>query len=141
MAASTAVTQRQPPIRRAIGGVTNDLPAKFPDVLADRFQKIRAVLDDCDKLLTRNRIFVDRTKDCIRRRGENISSWEVETVLAFTLEELREGFAMRRLVRRGVPIRTPTYVVGEHLIWGATARILGELLKRLDRLEAAGSGA
>jgi 8-oxo-dGTP pyrophosphatase MutT (NUDIX family) len=57
---------------------------------------------------------------------------EVETVLAFGLEELRDGFAMRRLVRRGVPIRTPTYQVGEHLIWGATARILGELLKRLD---------
>jgi len=38
---------------------------------------------------------------------------------------------MRRLVRRGVPIRTPTYVVGEHLIWGATARILGDLLARL----------
>jgi 8-oxo-dGTP pyrophosphatase MutT (NUDIX family) len=56
---------------------------------------------------------------------------EVETVLAFSLAELREGFAMRRLVRRGVPIRTPTYVVGDHLIWGATARILGELLKRL----------
>jgi NADH-quinone oxidoreductase subunit D len=43
-----------------IGGVTNDLPAKFGDVLADRFEKIRAVLADCDKLLTRNRIFVDR---------------------------------------------------------------------------------
>jgi 8-oxo-dGTP pyrophosphatase MutT (NUDIX family) len=57
---------------------------------------------------------------------------EVETVLAFNLEELRKGFAMRRLVRRGVPIRTPTYVVDEHLIWGATARILGELLQRLD---------
>ena len=56
---------------------------------------------------------------------------EVETVLAFDLEQLREGFAMRRLVRRGVPIRTPTYVVAEHLIWGATARILGELLARL----------
>jgi crotonobetaine/carnitine-CoA ligase len=25
--------------------------------------------------------FVDRTKDCIRRRGENISSWELERVL------------------------------------------------------------
>jgi len=57
---------------------------------------------------------------------------EVETVLAFRLTELREGFAMRRLVRRGVPIRTPTYVVGEHLIWGATARILGELLQRIS---------
>ena len=56
---------------------------------------------------------------------------EVETVLAFTVEQLRESFAMRRLVRRGIPIRTPTYLVGEHLIWGATARILGELLSRL----------
>jgi 8-oxo-dGTP pyrophosphatase MutT (NUDIX family) len=58
---------------------------------------------------------------------------EVETVLALSIDELREGFAMRRLVRRGVPIRTPTYVVGEQLIWGATARILGELLARLDQ--------
>jgi 8-oxo-dGTP pyrophosphatase MutT (NUDIX family) len=56
---------------------------------------------------------------------------EVAAILLFRLEELRAGFAMRRLVRRGVPIRTPTYVIGEHLIWGATARILGELLKRL----------
>lgn len=56
---------------------------------------------------------------------------EVETVLAFSVDELRKGFAMRRLVRRGVPIRTPTYVIDGHLIWGATARILGELLRRL----------
>ena len=57
---------------------------------------------------------------------------EVETVLPFSFAELREGFAMRRLVRRGVPIRTPTYLIDGHLIWGATARILGELLARLD---------
>ena len=57
---------------------------------------------------------------------------EVETVLAFTLEALRETYAMRRLVRRGVPIRTPTYELDGHLIWGATARIVGELLDRLD---------
>jgi 8-oxo-dGTP pyrophosphatase MutT (NUDIX family) len=57
---------------------------------------------------------------------------EVETVLAFTVEELRGGFAMRRLVRHGLPIRTPTYLVRDHLIWGATARILGELLERLE---------
>ena len=49
----------------------------------------------------------------------------------FRLDELRAGFAMRRLVRRGVPFRTPTYTVGEHLIWGATGRILGDLLERL----------
>ncbi|HEX7245069.1 MAG TPA: CoA pyrophosphatase [Solirubrobacterales bacterium] len=56
---------------------------------------------------------------------------EVETVLAFTVQALREGYAMRRLVRRGVPIHTPTYEVDGHLIWGATARILGDLLERL----------
>ena len=56
---------------------------------------------------------------------------EVESVLLFRLDDLRQGFAMRRLVPRGVPIRTPTYVVDDHLIWGATARILGTLLERL----------
>jgi 8-oxo-dGTP pyrophosphatase MutT (NUDIX family) len=57
---------------------------------------------------------------------------EVAAVLLFRVDELHAGFAMRRLVRRGIPIRTPTYEVGEHLIWGATARILGELLERLE---------
>jgi len=56
---------------------------------------------------------------------------EVAAILLFRLDELRAGFAMRRLVRRGIPIRTPTYVVAEHLIWGATGRIVGELLERL----------
>ena len=56
---------------------------------------------------------------------------EVETVLAFTLAALRETYEMRRLVRRGVPIHTPTYEIEGHMIWGATARILGELLDRL----------
>jgi 8-oxo-dGTP pyrophosphatase MutT (NUDIX family) len=57
---------------------------------------------------------------------------EVETVLTFSLELLRQGYEMRRLVRRGVPIRTPTYEVEGQLIWGATARILGDLLSRLQ---------
>jgi 8-oxo-dGTP pyrophosphatase MutT (NUDIX family) len=56
---------------------------------------------------------------------------EVETVLTFSLDLLREGYRMRRLIRRGVPIHTPTYEVGGHLIWGATARILGDLLDRV----------
>jgi 8-oxo-dGTP pyrophosphatase MutT (NUDIX family) len=56
---------------------------------------------------------------------------EVETVLTFSLELLREGYAMRRLVRRGVPFHTPAYEVEGHLIWGATARILADLLDRV----------
>ncbi|MGI9019720.1 MAG: NUDIX hydrolase [Solirubrobacterales bacterium] len=57
---------------------------------------------------------------------------EVASVLRFRVSELRGAYEMRRLVRMGVPFRTPTYQMGEHLIWGATARILGELLDRLD---------
>jgi 8-oxo-dGTP pyrophosphatase MutT (NUDIX family) len=56
---------------------------------------------------------------------------EVETVLTFSLERLRQGYAMRRLIRRGIPIHTPTYAVDEHFIWGATARILGDFLDRV----------
>jgi len=56
---------------------------------------------------------------------------EVETVLAFTLDALEDGYDVRRLVRRGMGIHTPTYEVEGRLIWGATARILGELLERL----------
>ena len=63
---------------------------------------------------------------------------EVETVLTLSLGVLREGYAMRRLVRRGIPFHTPSYEVEGRLIWGATARILGELLDRLDGGEASG---
>jgi 8-oxo-dGTP pyrophosphatase MutT (NUDIX family) len=57
---------------------------------------------------------------------------EVESVIVASLDELRAGYDKRRLVRRGLPIRTDTYLVGEKdLIWGATARILGLLLERL----------
>ncbi len=56
---------------------------------------------------------------------------EVETVLTFSLDLLRESYEIRRLIRRGVPIHTPTYEVEGHLIWGATARILGDLLDQV----------
>ena len=58
---------------------------------------------------------------------------EVETVLAFTLDKLRDAYEMRRLVRRGVAVHTPTYEIEGQLIWGATARILGDFLKRVGR--------
>jgi len=60
------------------------------------------------------------------------SAREVAAVLEFSLGELRAGYGKQRLVRRGVPFRTDVYVVGEHLIWGATARMLGDLLDRLE---------
>ena len=57
---------------------------------------------------------------------------EVESILHLRLDTLRESFEMRRLVRRGVPFRTPTFEVERQMIWGATARILEELLRRID---------
>jgi 8-oxo-dGTP pyrophosphatase MutT (NUDIX family) len=58
---------------------------------------------------------------------------EVESVLVASLNELVAAYAKRRLVRRGVPIKTDTYLIGDKLIWGATARILGDLFRHLDR--------
>ena len=65
-------------------------------------------------------------------REWTISPREVALVLELSLSELRAGRARRRLLRRGLPIRTDTYLVGDNLIWGATARILADLLERLD---------
>jgi 8-oxo-dGTP pyrophosphatase MutT (NUDIX family) len=56
---------------------------------------------------------------------------EVESVLVASLDDLVAGYERRRLVRRGVPIKTDTYLVGDKLIWGATARILAMLFERL----------
>jgi len=64
-----------------------------------------------------------------------LSAREVAEVLELSISDLRAGYDRRRLLRRGVPIRTDTYLVGDNLIWGATARILGDLLGRLGQLE------
>ena len=58
---------------------------------------------------------------------------EVESVLLTSLDDLVKGYGKRRLIARGVPIKTDTYLLGDALIWGATARIVGLLLERLRR--------
>jgi 8-oxo-dGTP pyrophosphatase MutT (NUDIX family) len=63
-----------------------------------------------------------------------LSLREVEEVLELPLRDVLDGYGRRRLMRRGIPIRTDTYVVGEKLIWGATARILADLFDRLGPL-------
>jgi 8-oxo-dGTP pyrophosphatase MutT (NUDIX family) len=63
-----------------------------------------------------------------------LSAREVAEVLELSLQELRDGYQRQRLIRRGLPIRTDTYVVGDHLIWGATARILSDLFDRIGEL-------
>ena len=56
---------------------------------------------------------------------------EVGQVLELPLARLRAGYARRRLVRRGMPFRTDAYDLDGHLIWGATARIVADLLDRI----------
>ena len=56
---------------------------------------------------------------------------EVERVLEFSLTDLREGYEHKRLLGKGLPIKTATYTVGDYLVWGATARIVEELLSRV----------
>src|SRR5436309_11555140 len=65
------------------------------------------------------------------------SATEVAEVLELSLSDLRAGYGRRRLLRRGVPFRTDVYVVGDNVIWGATARILRALPDRVERLACA----
>src|SRR6266567_4264372 len=46
-----------------VGGQIRDLPANFIPQLAKFLETFGPKLDECDNLLTRNRIFVDRTRD------------------------------------------------------------------------------
>jgi 8-oxo-dGTP pyrophosphatase MutT (NUDIX family) len=57
---------------------------------------------------------------------------EVAEILELSLPELIRGFESKRLLKKGVPIKTPTYTVDGHFVWGATARIVESLLQRLD---------
>jgi 8-oxo-dGTP pyrophosphatase MutT (NUDIX family) len=59
---------------------------------------------------------------------------EVAEVLELALPALARGFRSKRLLRKGLPIKTPTYTVDGHFVWGATARIVESLLERLKPL-------
>ncbi len=60
---------------------------------------------------------------------------EVETILELSLDDVRAGYSRQRLMRRGIAFRTDTYTVGEHMIWGATGRIVADLLERVEGFE------
>ena len=55
---------------------------------------------------------------------------EVDAVLELPVRALRESRTRTRMERRGFSFETDAYILGEHLIWGATARIIEELLAR-----------
>jgi NADH-quinone oxidoreductase subunit D len=46
-----------------VGGVKHDLPANFHTKMKEAFDGVRKQLDSCDRLLSRNRIFMDRMCD------------------------------------------------------------------------------
>ncbi len=56
---------------------------------------------------------------------------EVAEVLELALDDLAESHSLKRMVRRGMAFKTDVYEVDGHMVWGATARILGDLLFRL----------
>jgi 8-oxo-dGTP pyrophosphatase MutT (NUDIX family) len=64
------------------------------------------------------------------------SAREVASVIELPVPALVAGYGRRRLTRRGLSLRTDSYLVEEHLIWGATARILGDLLDRIAAASA-----
>jgi 8-oxo-dGTP pyrophosphatase MutT (NUDIX family) len=59
---------------------------------------------------------------------------EVDAVLELPLGVLQESRTRTRMERRGFSFETDAYMVEEHLIWGATARILDDLYERLDAI-------
>ena len=61
-----------------------------------------------------------------------LSAREVDAVIELPLEALRAGRTRTQMERRGFTFETDAYIVEEHLIWGATARIIEELLERLQ---------
>lgn len=64
-------------------------------------------------------------------REWTLSEREVARVLEFRLVDLAAAHRSERLWSKGVPVKTSTFAMGDHLIWGATARILHDFLRRI----------
>lgn len=67
-------------------------------------------------------------------RQWRISAEEVDDVLDLSLAQLHAAKQRTPMQRRGISFETDAYVVDQHLIWGATARILEHLLERIAPL-------
>lgn len=61
-----------------------------------------------------------------------LSPREVDEVLELEVEAIRAARTKTTLTRRGFTFETDAYILGEHMIWGATARIIEHLLERLS---------
>lgn len=67
-------------------------------------------------------------------RSWQLSPTEVDAVLELPLADLRDGRQRTLIERRGIEFETDAYIVDEHLIWGATARIVEDLLEHAESL-------
>jgi 8-oxo-dGTP pyrophosphatase MutT (NUDIX family) len=72
-------------------------------------------------------------------QGWRPSPREVDAVLELPLRTLRESRTRTPMERRGVSFETDAYIVAEHLIWGATARILDDLYEHINTILPAGA--
>lgn len=70
--------------------------------------------------------------------GWRVSAREVDEVIELPLRTVRESRTRTVMKRRGITFETDAYIIGEHLIWGATARIIELLLARLREPGPAG---
>lgn len=61
----------------------------------------------------------------------SISPREVDAVLELPLGDLSQSRTRTFLERRGISFETDAYILDGHLIWGATFRILEQLIERL----------
>jgi NADH-quinone oxidoreductase subunit D len=60
-----------------VGGLKDDLPEGFGDRMAEAFTGIQNHLDNCDRLLTRNRIFIDRMCDIAVLNAEQAADFSL----------------------------------------------------------------
>jgi 8-oxo-dGTP pyrophosphatase MutT (NUDIX family) len=62
-----------------------------------------------------------------------VSPREVDVVLELPLGAVRQSKTRAEIERRGIKFEVDAFVLDGHLIWGATFRILADLLERLRR--------
>ncbi len=110
-----------------VGGVKADLPAGFEELVRSAFKTVRESVADSDKLLTKNRIFVDRV------RGTGVLSRETALAYGVTGPMLRSA---------GVPYdlrRAQPYLVYDRLSFeipvGAHGDNFDRYLVRLAEIE------
>jgi NADH-quinone oxidoreductase subunit D len=79
-----------------VGGVKHDLQHDFAERVTQSFKTIRRLLDDCDRLLSRNRIFLDRMS--------NVGVISQETALSYCLTgPILRGTGVSYDVRKAFP--------------------------------------